>query len=176
MISITTKVKLAGAIAAGALSLCVVGAAAAGGGSTTTLASTPTSVTFTSPSGTTLKVDNLSTTAPSSTALTFTNRGQCVSHFATSKAFALPSSVAGTKLSKNFHGKLMSSSDLKQFCSSFKASEPTTAASPAESPEVEQPDATQSPEAEADNGSSGKGKAHQHGHGQTGADDNGSED
>src|SRR5579864_3814542 len=122
MISITTKVKLAGAIAAGALSLGVVGAAAAGGGSTTTLATTPTSVTFTSPSGKTLKIDNLSTTAPSSTALTFTNQGQCVSHFATSKAFALASSVTGTKLSKNFHGKLMSSSDLKQFCASFKAS------------------------------------------------------
>lgn len=175
MISITTKAKLAGAIAVGALSLGVVGAAAAGGGgSTTTLASTPTSVTFTSPSGKTLTVDNLSTTAPSSTALTFTNRGQCVSHFATSKGFALPSSVAGTKLSKNFHGKLMSSSDLKQFCASFKASEPTTSASPeaTESPEVEQPDTTQSPNA----GSSGKGKGHAHGHGQKGADDSGSEE
>jgi hypothetical protein len=171
MISITTKVKLAGAIAAGALSLGVVGAAAAGGGSTTTLASTPTSVTFTSPSGTTLKVDNLSTTAPSSTALTFTNQGQCVSHFATSKAFALPSSVAGTKLSKNFHGKLLSSSDLKQFCASFKASAPTTAASPAESPEVEQPEAAETPDA-TDNGSKGKGNGHQHnGHGESNGDD-----
>jgi hypothetical protein len=171
MISITGKVKLAGAIAAGALSLGVVGAAAAGSGSTTTLASTPTSVTFTSPSGQTLTVDNLSTTAPTSTALTFTNQGQCVSHFATSKDFALAASVAGSKLSKNFHGKLMSSSDLKQFCASFKASKSTTAQTPdaTESPEVEQPDAAESPDA----GSNGKGQAGLHGRGHKGG---GSED
>ena len=173
MISITTKVRLAGAIAAGALSLGVVGAAAAGSGSTTTLGSTPVSVTFTSPSGKTLTVDNLKTAAPSTTSLTFTNAGQCVSHFATSKDFALASSVAGAKLSKNFHGKLMSSSDLKQFCASFKASASATAAEPAESPEAEQPNATKSP----DTGSSGKGQAHKHsGHGQKGADDSGSDD
>jgi hypothetical protein len=165
MISITTKVKVAGAIAAGALSLGVVGAAAAGSGSTTTLASPPASVTFTSPSGKTLTVDSLATTAPSSTALTFDNQGQCVSHFAQSKDFALGSSVSGTKLSKNFHGKLMSSSDLKQFCASFK-----TSASPAESPDAEQPDASQSPKA----GSSGKGQQHAHAH--KGADDSAGDD
>src|SRR5438105_2947129 len=97
MISITTKVRLAGAIAAGALSLGVVGAAAAGGGSTTTLGSTPVSVTFTSPSGKTLTVDNLKTAAPSTTSLTFTNAGQCVSHFATSKDSALAAASSGAR-------------------------------------------------------------------------------
>lgn len=169
MIRITTKVKLAGAIAAGALSLGVVGAAAAGNGSTTTLGSTPTKVTFTAPGGKTLAVDKLTTGAPSTTALTFTNAGQCVSHFAQSKDFALASSVSGSKLSKNFHGKLMSSSDLKAFCASFKTA--STAAEPAESPEVEQPAATESETPETDTASTGKGHGHQHqGHGQEAGD------
>src|SRR5947209_20062036 len=104
MFRITTKVKLAGAIAAGALSLGVVGAAAAGNGSTTTLGSTPTTVTFTAPSGKTLTVDNLTAGAPSTTSLTFRNAGQCVSHFAKSKDFALAASVNGATLNQNFHG------------------------------------------------------------------------
>ena len=165
MFRITTKVKLAGAIAAGALSLGVVGASAAAGG-TTTLTSPPGTASFKGPNGSSLTLDNLKATGTSTATLTFTNEGQCVSNFAKSKDFALPSSVTTSlKLSKNFHGKLMSSTALKQFCAAFKSAS-TTAAEPAESPEVEQPDATQSESPDTDTSTGGQGKGHgHHGHG-----------
>ncbi|HYY46685.1 MAG TPA: hypothetical protein VE951_06475 [Candidatus Angelobacter sp.] len=151
-----TKIKIASAIAAGAVSLGAAGAYAANNG-TTTLTTKPTELTLSAPNGATLKVDGLTATQQSLPA--FQNQGQCVSYFAKSKDYALAKSVSsdGTKLNKNFHGVLMSS--LGKWCANFAKSAATV---------QEQGDSSETPEADADSTDStdsGQGKGHGHGHG-----------
>ena len=153
-----TKIKIASAIAAGAVSLGAAGAYAASNG-TTTLTTKPSELTLSAPNGTTLKVESL--TASTQVSLpAFQNQGQCVSYFAKSKDYALAKSVSadGTKLNKNFHGVLMSS--LGSWCANFAKSAATV---------QEQGDSTEAPEADStdssDSSDSGQGKGHGHGHG-----------
>ena len=151
-----TKIKIASAIAAGAVSLGAAGAYAASNG-TTTLTTKPSEVTLTAPNGASLKLDSL--TASQQSLPAFQNQGQCVSYFAKSKDYALAKSVSsdGTKLNKNFHGVLMSS--LGKWCANFAKSAATV---------QEQGDSSETPEADADSTDStdsGQGKGHGHGHG-----------
>ena len=100
-----------------------------------------------------ISVDNKTLTLPTS----FANQGECISFFAQNRDFALapegtlPSSV---KLSKNYHGKLVSG--LHDWC---KAQLP--AATKSDSTKTETPDATESDSASTDSLS---GKLHGHGH------------
>ena len=107
-ISAISKVKVAGVVAAGALTLGAAGAYAAGNANNTIPVNGQTkTVTF----------NGLSLTAlPGAPALpaTFKNQGECVSWFAQHQQFALTTngglttSGGNTQLAKNYHGKLMS--------------------------------------------------------------------
>jgi hypothetical protein len=110
MFRITSKVKIAAGLAAGALTLGAVGAYAAG----TIPASSLKTVTLSGPAGT-LK---LNSTNGETTALTipatFENLGQCVSLFAKHQDLVLQPAAGTTRISKNSHGKLIST--IKAFC------------------------------------------------------------
>ncbi len=103
-----TKTKVAGALAAGVLTLGGVGAYAA---NNTITVSNPQPITIGSGSDQLklISVDGKSLSLPSS----FSNHGDCVSFFATNRDFALAPATSGTssgsvKISKDFHGKLVS--------------------------------------------------------------------
>lgn len=104
-----TKTKVAGALAAGVLTLGGAGAYAA---NNTITVGNPQPITIGSGSDQLklISVDGKSLNLPSS----FTNHGDCVSFFATNRDFALAPASSGTasggsvKISKNFHGKLVS--------------------------------------------------------------------
>jgi hypothetical protein len=119
-----TKIKVAGAIAAGAVALGAAGAYAANSGSTT-LTSGFAGFTFgktaSQPGINLVALNGASTTiAPLST---WTNPGDCVSYFATKQNdYALqPSNFNSTQtsltLSKNYHGKLMAA--MASWCQQF---------------------------------------------------------
>jgi len=109
MFRLTSKVKIAAGLAAGALTLGAAGAyAAANANNTITVTPTPISVGKTGTTPLSLIGFNGTT---SLTLPTFTNAGECVSFFAQNKNIALAPQGATTgtvKLSKNYHGKLMS--------------------------------------------------------------------
>ncbi len=98
-----TKIKIAGAIAAGAVALGAAGAYAANNG-TILLSTQPKPAEFGAkgPSG----IVTLNGTTPSLES--FKNVGDCVSFFASNRDLALATSISGNKLAKNFHGKLVS--------------------------------------------------------------------
>ena len=98
-----TKIKIAGAVAAGAVALGAAGAYAASN-STITLSAPPKPADFGAkgPSG----IVTLNGTTPSLES--FKNVGDCVSFFAGNRDLALTTSISGSKLAKNFHGKLVS--------------------------------------------------------------------
>jgi hypothetical protein len=109
MFRVTSKVKIAAGVAAGALTLGTAGAYAAANANNT-ITVTPTPITVGKTGTTPLGLIGFNGTA-SLTLPTFTNAGQCVSFFAQNKNIALApqgTMTGSVKLSKNYHGKLMS--------------------------------------------------------------------
>src|SRR5207245_1074247 len=156
MFAITAKVKIAAGLAAGALTLGAAGAYAATANNTITV-DNPTS--FTLGTG-----DNPLTLVPlnGAAALTlpengFKNAGECVSWLAKNRNYALaPQGSLGSslKLSKNYHGKLLSGANA--WC---KTQPMSTAKS--DSAKTETPDATES---DSDSTESSAGTSHGHRH------------
>src|SRR5260370_17170419 len=106
MFRLTSKVKIAAALAAGALTLGAAGAyAAANANNTINVTATTFSV---GKAGSQLNLigfnDTKSLTLPA-----FTNAGECVSFLAQNKNIALGPKGGAVTLSKNYHAKLMSS-------------------------------------------------------------------
>jgi hypothetical protein len=109
MFRVTSKVKIAAGLAAGALTLGAAGAYAAANANNT-ITVTPTPITVGKTGTTPLSLIGFNGTT-SLTLPTFTNAGQCVSFFAQNKNIALApqgTTTGSVKLSKNYHGKLMS--------------------------------------------------------------------
>jgi hypothetical protein len=157
MFAITTKVKIAAGVAAGVLTLGAAGAYAANANSTITVTD-PKTITLGSGSNqlTLIPLDgNTTLNQP-----TFTNAGQCVSWLAQNKNIALaPKGTLSSslKLSKNYHGKLMSQANA--WCKTQ-----VTGSTTSNSAETETPDATQSAAPSTDS-SDNAGATHGHGHG-----------
>src|SRR4029077_990256 len=114
MFRLTSKVKIAAGLAAGALTLGAAGAyAAANANNTISVTATPITV---GKAGTTqLNLIGFNGTT-SLTLPTFANAGECVSFLAQNKNIALGSTGGSVKLSKNYHGKLMSGAN--EWCKS----------------------------------------------------------
>jgi hypothetical protein len=109
MFRLTSKVKIAAGLAAGALTLGAAGAYAAANANNT-ITVTPTPITVGKMGTTPLALIGFNGTK-SLTLPTFTNAGDCVSFFAQNKNIALApqgTTTGSVKLSKNYHGKLMS--------------------------------------------------------------------
>lgn len=164
MFALTTKVKIATGIAAGALTLGAAGAYAAQNLPQTIAA--PTISTLGATGTTQLKLVSLNN-APQLTALpasALKDPGSCVSFFATNRNYALVPqgyTTGSITISKaNYHGKLMSG--LNAWCKAqIKATTPTTT--------TQTPDASQTPEADStdstDSSDGQSGASHGHGHG-----------
>ena len=159
--------KIAAGLATGALSLGAAGAYAANNTITVT---DPKPITVTGAAGTSpltlISVSGKTTTV--TLPATFKNAGECVSFFAKNKDLALAPAGTSTgplKLSKNYHGKLMSS--MNAWCKT-QLTKSTTADS-TEAQTTETPDATQADSTDATDSTSsthGKsGQAHGTGHG-----------
>lgn len=164
MIRITSKVKIASGIAAGALALGAAGAYAANANNTITVTN-PKTITLGSGSNQlTLVPLNGQTTL---TAPTFNNAGQCVSWLAQNKNLALaPSGTLPTtlKLSKNYHGKLMSSAN--SWCKTqVTASTTKTDATETETPDAQESSAPETDSADTTDSGSSHGQGHGNGHG-----------
>jgi hypothetical protein len=156
MFRITSKVKIAAGLAAGALTLGAGGAyAAANANNTITVTPTPISVGKT---GTTpLKLIGFNGTT-SLTLPTFTNAGECVSFLAQNKNIALApqgSTTGSVKLSKNYHGKLMSGAN--EWCKTQLTTSPKTDSADTATPAA--------PEADATDSATTHGNGHANGHG-----------
>jgi len=111
---LTSKVKIAAGLAAGALTLGGAGAYAAANANNT-INVTPTSISIGKAGTTPLNLIGFNGTT-SLTPPTFTNAGECVSWLAQNKNIALApqGSTTGTvKLSKNYHGKLMAGANAR---------------------------------------------------------------
>src|SRR2546425_3717114 len=133
MFRLTSKVKIAAGLAAGALTLGAAGAyAAANANNTISVTATPITV---GKAGTAqLNLIGFNGTT-SLTLPTFTNAGECVSFLAQNKNIALGSTGGSVKLSKNYHGKLMSGAN--EWCKSQLTPKTKT-----DSAETQTPDAT----------------------------------
>ncbi len=151
MIRVTAKIKIAAGLAAGALTLGGAGAYAAANAHNTITVENPAPISLPNGGPTLISVDNKTLTLPSS----FANQGECISFFAKNRDFALapqgtlPSSV---KLSKNFHGKLVSG--LHDWCKAQAAAATKSDSTKTETPDAETPDAADST----------SGASHGHGH------------
>jgi len=159
MIRITAKLKIAAGLAAGALTLGAAGAYAAANANNTITIDPSKSVSLTN-GQTTLKLvalngANTNLTLPTS----FKDQGQCVSWFATKHNYAV-APTSGTTVSKNYHGKLIST--IKGVCTPLVTSTKT------DSTKTETPDATES-ESDSLSGTS-HGHGHAYGHGKHVAD------
>ncbi len=124
MFRLTSKVKIAAALAAGALTLGAAGAyAAANANNTINVTATPITV---GKAGSQLNLIGFNGTK-TLTLPTFTNAGECVSFLAQNKNIALgvgPGTHPGdlVNLSKNYHGKLMSAAN--EWCKTQLTSAP----------------------------------------------------
>ena len=164
MFAITTKAKIAAGIAAGALTLGAAGAYAAANANNTITVQNPQPITLGSGTNS-LNLISLNGTT-TLTAPTFTNPGECVSWLAQNKNLALApqgSTSGPVKLSKNYHGKLMSQANA--WCKTQ-----VTSATKTDATDTETPDATQSAEPSTDSsastdGQSGASHGHAYGHG-----------
>ena len=157
MFRLTSKVKIAAGLAAGALTLGAAGAyAAANANNTITVTPTPITV----GSGTNqLKLIGFNGTT-SLTPPTFTNAGQCVSWLAQNKNIALAPQGASTgsvKLSKNYHGKLMSGANV--WCKTQ-----LTATAKTDSAQTTTPDAADAADAADTTTPPSHGRGHANGH------------
>jgi hypothetical protein len=161
MFRITSKVKIATGIAAGALTLGAAGAYAANANNTITV--TPTPITLGSGANQLSLIGFNGTTSLTLPAGGFKNAGECVSFLAKNKNIALApqASTSGTtKLSKNYHGKLMSGAN------AWCKTQLTSTTAKADSADTETPDATQSaaPKTDSTDSSAVHGNGHAYGH------------
>jgi hypothetical protein len=157
MFRLTSKVKVAAGLAAGALTLGAAGAyAAANANNTINVTATPIAV---GKAGSQLKLIGFNGTT-SLTLPTFTNAGECVSFLAQNKNIALGSTGGSVKLSKNYHGKLMSAAN--EWCKTQ-----LTPKTKSDSAETQTPDATQSeaPTTDSTDSTTSHGNGHANGHG-----------
>jgi hypothetical protein len=156
MFRLTSKVKIAAGLAAGALTLGAAGAYAAANANNT-ITVTPTPITVGSAANP-LKLIGFNGTT-SLTPPTFTNAGQCVSWLAQNKNIALApqgTSTGSVKLSKNYHGKLMSGANA--WCKTQLTSTAKT-----DSTQTTTPDATDAADT-ADAADTTTPPSHGHGH------------
>jgi hypothetical protein len=170
MFRLTSKVKIAAGIAAGALTLSAAGAYAAQNLPQTI--NTPTISTLGATGTTQLTLVSLNN-APKLTALptsALKDPGACVSYFASNRNYALVPkgyTTGSITISKaNYHGKLVSG--LNAWCKAQIKAQPTT--STATTTETETPDASQSAAPTTDstdssNASGSHGHGHANGHG-----------
>jgi hypothetical protein len=158
MFRLTSKVKIAAGLAAGALTLGAAGAYAAANANNTITVS-PTPITLGSGSNQ-LKVIGFNGTT-SLTMPEFKSAGECVSFLAKNKNIAIApqgSSTGPVTLSKNYHGKLMSGANA--WCKTqLKATAKTDTTDKAE---TETPEA---PEADSADSTASQGHGHAFGHG-----------
>jgi hypothetical protein len=157
MFRLTSKVKIAAGLAAGALTLGAAGAyAAANANNTITVTATTISV---GKAGTAqLNLIGFNGTT-SLTLPTFTNAGECVSFLAQNKNIALGSTGGSVQLSKNYHGKLMSGAN--EWCKTQ-----LTATTKTDSAETQTPDATDTTApTDATDSATTHGNGHANGHG-----------
>ena len=152
MFRITSKVKIAAGLAAGALTLGAAGAYAANNNGSIPVSNLKP-VTLTGSAGTlTLESTNGKTTTLMIPA-TFENLGQCVSLFAQHQDLVMRPAAGTTRISKNSHGKLIS--NIKAFC------EPRVTATKTDSAETTASDATDASDAADATDST---TSHGHGH------------
>jgi len=161
MFRLTSKVKIAAGLAAGALTLGAAGAYAANANNNGTIPVSnlkPVAVTGDA-GGLTLNSTNGKTTTLTIPA-TFDNQGQCVSLFAQHQDLVLQPTGTTTRISKNSHGKLISST-IKAWCQTRLTPKTKT-----DSAETETPDATQSaaPETDSTDSTASHGHGHAYGH------------
>jgi hypothetical protein len=152
MFRVTSKVKIAAGLAAGALTLGAAGASAANANNTITVSPTP--ITLGSGSHPLNLIGFNGTTSLTLPAAGFTNAGECVSFLAKKKNVALApqgSRTSGSvKLAKNYHGKLMGGANA--WCKTQLTSTRDTAE-------------TETPEAAETNAKSPAWHGHGHAHG-----------
>jgi hypothetical protein len=165
MFAITSKVKIAAGIAAGALTLGAAGAYAANAAAQSTVNVTGSSFTIGSGTNTLELVGVNGQTGTLTLPSDLKHPGQCVSFLATHRNYAI-APKAGSTVSKNYHGNLMRQANA--FC---KAQLPPKTAdsakgdtSDAESAATENESADATDSAEAQRGAS-HGHGHGHGHG-----------
>jgi len=163
----STKVKVAAGLAAGALTLGAAGAYAVANSDSVSLA-TAKPVTLTGASAP--KLISLSGNTTLTLPAKFKNQGECVSTFAKNKDLAIAPAAGTTKLSKNYHGKLMST--IQAWCQS-QLSKSTTSTDTQTTDSADVTDSTTSSTDSTDSTTqSSQGQAHAnahangHGHGQ----------
>src|SRR5256714_14895683 len=159
MFRLTSKVKIAAGLAAGALALGAAGAYAANANNNGTIpVSTLKPVTLSGDAGAlTLNSTNGKTTTLTIPA-TFDNQGQCVSLFAQHQDLVLQPAANTAKISKNSHGKLISST-IKAWCQARLTPKAKTTDS-AETPDATQSSATDSADSTESTASHGHGHAY----------------
>src|SRR5260370_9388931 len=163
MFRLTSKVKIAAGLAAGALTLGAAGAYAAANANNTIMV-TPTPVTVGKTGTAQMALIGFNGTK-TLTLPTFTNAGECVSFFAQNRNIALAPTGAPTAmvtLSKNYHGKLMSGANA--WCKTQLTSTAKT-----DTVETSTPDATNTADA-AETDSTvppSHGRGHANGHGKS---------
>jgi hypothetical protein len=162
MFRLTSKVKIAAGIAAGALTLGAAGAYAAANNGTIPVSNLkPVTLSGGNPNAGTLTLNSTNgKTATLTIPAKFQNLGQCVSLFAQHQDLVLQPAAGTTKISKNSHGKLISST-VKAWCQAQLTSTTKT-----DSADTETPDVTQSaaPETDSTDSTSSQGALHGQGH------------
>jgi hypothetical protein len=159
MFRFTTKVKLAAGFAAGALTLGAAGAYAANANNGTIPVSNLKDVTLSGgdAGALTLQSTNGKTTTLTIPA-TFQNLGQCVSLFARHQDLVVKPAAGTARISKNSHGKLISST-IKAWCQAQLTPKAKTTDS-AETPDATQSSATDSADSTDSSASHGHGHAY----------------
>ena len=156
MFRLTSKVKIAAGLAAGALTLGAAGAYAAANANNN--GTVPVSSLKTVTGGTAGTLTVMSTNGKTTTLTipaTFSNQGECVSYFAQHQDLVLQPAAGTTRISKNSHGKLISG--IKTWCQTR-----LTSAAKTDTVEASTPDATNT--ADAAETDSTTPPSHGHGH------------
>jgi hypothetical protein len=160
MFRLTSKVKIAAGLASGALTLGAAGAYAAANANNT-ITVTPAPITVGSGTNQLKLIGFNGTTSLTLPAAGFKTAGECVSFLAQNKNVALApqGTTTGTvKLSKNYHGKLMSSAN------AWCKTQVTAAAAKTDSADTTTPDATDVTAADSADTSETHGHGHAYGH------------
>ena len=156
MFRLTSKVKIAAGLAAGALTLGAAGAYAAANANNT-ITVTPTPITLGSGDHTLNIIGFNGTTTLTLPTGGFKNAGECVSFLAKNKNIALApqgSSTGSVTLSKSYHGKLMSGANA--WCKTQLTAAPKTDSTATETPEA--------PETDSADSTASHGHGHAYGH------------
>ena len=163
MFRLTSKVKIAAGLAAGALTLGAAGAYAAANANNT-ITVTPTPITLGSGDHTLNIIGFNGTTTLTLPTGGFKNAGECVSFLAKNKNIALApqgSTTGSVTLSKNYHGKLMSGASA--WCKTQLTAAPKT-----NKTDATDATATETPEApETDSADSTASHGHGHAYGRS---------